>query len=716
MLSTFTVNFKMLFNALNLPQDKLSFVSGHFSTAAHNFYYSLILTGLHPQVPKKRQAKYWAQLLENQEILKTWAENCPENFLHKYLLVAAEMAQIEGNIWEASDLYDQAIEAAAENQFIHEEALANELAAKFYLNNARDKMGRVYLLEARNIYRKWGTTAKVKDLEERYPQYLVETVFDPQATIDATMTHDLSAGTGAKTLDLRTVIKAAQTISSEIVLANLLDKLIRIVIENAGAQKGFLILEKDNGLFIEAERSVEKEEGTVLNSIPLEANNRSTKLPLSIINYVKRTRESLLIADASKDHQFPNEEYIKINNPKSILCMPIIDKGSLIGILYLENNLISNAFRPERLEVIQILSAQSAISLQNARLYEELRKALLEVERLKNQLQAENIYLQEEIKLTHNFEEIITQNKEYKKMLASIEQVAPTTATVLILGESGTGKELLARAVHSSSKVAGKALVKVNCAALPENLIESELFGHEKGAFTGALTQRQGRFELADGGTIFLDEIGELPLALQSKLLRVLQEREFERLGNPRTIKVNVRVIAATNNDLEKAINKGAFREDLYYRLNVFPITSSPLRDRRDDIPLLAHHFCQKYSSLFGKDISGIPETVMKELQLYDWPGNVRELENIIERAVIISRGMKLQLGNLGFKSKGTTKSNKMMSFEDSQRSHILSILKLTNGKISGSNGAAQILDLNPKTLDSKMRKLGIKRVTLSKS
>ncbi|MGI9542872.1 MAG: sigma 54-interacting transcriptional regulator, partial [Cyclobacteriaceae bacterium] len=641
-------------SCIEVTKDKLSFVSGHFSTAAHNFYQSLILAAMCLQQPEMQQDTL-KQLKKNQKQMQVWAESCPENFLHKLLLVKAEIARIKDEIWEASELYDRAIEAAAKSDFIHEEALASELAARFYLTNSREKMAKVYLVEARNLYRKWGAIAKVKHLEEQFPQYLVETSFETMSTISATLTHEASTGGGARTLDFKTVIKAAQTISSEIVLKTLLEKLIRIAIENAGAQKGYLILEKDHKLYIEAAGSIDKQEVTVLNSIPLGTKGDSSKLPLSIVNYVQRTRESLLIPDAGNSSQYLNDSYIQQHRPKSILCTPVLDRGRLIGILYLENNLISDAFKPERIEVLQILSSQSAISLQNARLYEDLREALTEVEQLKDQLQAENIYLQEEIKLQHNFEEIITQNKEYQEMLASIEQVAPTNATVLILGESGTGKELLARAVHNSSKVAGKALVKVNCAALPENLIESELFGHEKGAFTGALAQKQGRFELADGGTIFLDEIGELPLALQSKLLRVLQEREFERLGNPKTMKVNVRVIAATNNDLEKAISKGTFREDLYYRLNVFPITSSPLRERRDDIPLLAHHFCQKYNGLFGKDISAIPETVMRELQLYDWPGNVRELENIIERAVIISRGKKLQLGNLDLKSKSAT-------------------------------------------------------------
>ena len=275
---------------------------------------------------------------------------------------------------------------------------------------------------------------------------------------------------------------------------------------------------------------------------------------------------------------------------------------------------------------------------------DKLQNALSEVETLKNRLQAENIYLQDEIKLAHNFSDIISRSEAMKKILGKVEQVASTDATVLILGESGTGKELVARAVHNLSERRERPLVKVNCAALPANLIESELFGHEKGAFTGALSRKIGRFELADGGTIFLDEIGELPLELQTKLLRVLQEGEFERLGNPQTIHANVRVIAATNRNLEKAIEKNEFREDLYYRLNVFPVSIPPLRDRKEDIPLLVNHFIKKYNVKTAKKVETISQEIIQALQEYYWPGNVRELENVIERAVIISPGKQLQL------------------------------------------------------------------------
>lgn len=281
----------------------------------------------------------------------------------------------------------------------------------------------------------------------------------------------------------------------------------------------------------------------------------------------------------------------------------------------------------------------------------------------------------------------------------------------MILGESGTGKELLARAVHNISNRSKRPLVKINCATLPANLIESELFGHEKGAFTGAMDRKIGRFELADGGTIFLDEIAELPFELQAKLLRVLQEGEFERLGNPRTMKVNVRVIAATNRNLEQAIEKKEFREDLFYRLNVFPIISPPLRERKEDIPLLVKHFCQKYEAKIGKKITNVPAKTMEALLEYDWPGNIRELENIIERALILSRDGMLEYGEWLPAAKANSKTKPApQKLDDVERQHIIEVLNKTNWKVSGEKGAAKILGLNPTTLEARMKKMGIKR------
>jgi len=343
---------------------------------------------------------------------------------------------------------------------------------------------------------------------------------------------------------------------------------------------------------------------------------------------------------------------------------------------------------------------------------EALESALMEVKALKDRLQDENLYLQEEIKVAHNFNDIIGNSNVYRSMLGQIEQVAATEASVLILGESGTGKELVARAVHQLSLRSERPLVKVNCAALPANLIESELFGHEKGAFTGALTRKTGRFELADNGTIFLDEIGELPLELQSKLLRVLQEGEFERLGNPNTLQVDVRVIAATNRDLETQVENGAFREDLYYRLNVFPIHCPSLRERKEDIPLLVRHFIDKYSGRTGKQINAVPKKVMEAFTAYSWPGNVRELENIVERALIVSRGTALEIGPWLKREPPEPEGAEVLTLEENERRHILEVLGKTAWRVSGDRGAARILGINAQTLVSRMKKLGIKRPT----
>ncbi|MDH3267533.1 MAG: sigma 54-interacting transcriptional regulator [Ignavibacteria bacterium] len=340
----------------------------------------------------------------------------------------------------------------------------------------------------------------------------------------------------------------------------------------------------------------------------------------------------------------------------------------------------------------------------------KLQGVLNEVEILKNRLQEENIYLQSELKVEHNFENIISTSEKFNTVLRSVEQVASTDATVLILGETGTGKELLARAIHSISNRSDRPLVKVNCATLPENLIESELFGHEKGAFTGATSRKIGRFELANSGTIFLDEIGELPTGLQTKLLRVLQEGEFERLGDPKTIKVDVRIIVATNRNLEKEISEGSFREDLFYRINVFPIKIPPLRERKEDIPILVKHFLKKYSTKAGKKVEIITQDVMEKLCRYSWPGNIRELENIIERAVITSTGNKLILGEWLAKGEFNKSSSQILPLEEMERRYILEILEMTDWKVSGDNGAAKMMDINAQTLVSKMKKLGIQK------
>jgi DNA-binding NtrC family response regulator len=353
-----------------------------------------------------------------------------------------------------------------------------------------------------------------------------------------------------------------------------------------------------------------------------------------------------------------------------------------------------------------------------------LKTALDEVQRLKNQLHEENIYLQEEIRVASNFGQIIGNSEALTRVLHQAEQVAPLNTTVSIFGETGTGKELLAHAIHNLSGRHKHTLVKVNCAALPGTLIESELFGHEKGAFTGAEAKRSGRFELANGGTLFLDEVGELPLDLQAKLLRVLEEGEFERVGGSHTIKVDVRVIAATNRNLEDAVRQGVFRSDLYYRLSIFPITLPPLRERKEDIPILVTHLVTQLSRKLGKTIDAIPQETMTKLRDYPWPGNVRELRNVLERAVIVTRGSKLEviddLDSLALQVELPKQSVVAEPFaaamtatetlEQTEYNVILRTLKTVHWKLEGPGGAAELLNLHPSTLRSKMRKLGIER------
>ena len=341
---------------------------------------------------------------------------------------------------------------------------------------------------------------------------------------------------------------------------------------------------------------------------------------------------------------------------------------------------------------------------------EEIQSALDEVKKLRDRLQKENSYLMQEIKLNHNFEEIVSESPRFKEVLVNVEQVAATDATVLITGESGTGKELLARAVHNLSSRRNRPLVKVNCAALPANLIESELFGQEKGAFTGAIQRKMGRFELADKGTLFLDEVGEMPLELQAKLLRVLQEGEFERLGSTQTQRVSVRVIAETNRNLNKSVEEGSFREDLFYRLNVFPIESPPLRERLEDIPVLVNHFIKKFGKRLGKPIEKVSQQVIDALQAYHWPGNIRELENLMERAIIIATGKSLKPGPWLPKQNPGKKGKGLITLAENESRYIREVLVLTKGKIRGADGAAAILEINPTTLEARMKKLGIEK------
>ena len=399
--------------------------------------------------------------------------------------------------------------------------------------------------------------------------------------------------------------------------------------------------------------------------------------------------------------------YLRKQGVKSALAIPLVVDNKPLGALTFTTIYRERSWPDELIQRLKLVSEIFANALDRKQKEQSLQNAFSEIKRLEQRLQQENIYLRKEIELKHNHAEIVGSSNAIKEVLGQAEQVAETESTVLILGETGTGKELLARAIHRLSSRSDHTMIKVNCAALPPTLIEGELFGREKGAYTGALSKEAGRFELADGSTIFLDEISELPLELQSKLLRVLQDGRFERLGNPRTMSVDVRIIAATNRDLVRLVRDNNFREDLYYRLNVFPITIPPLRERIDDIPTLVWTFVKEFEKTMAKRIESISRKSMQALQSYPWPGNVRELRNVIEQAMIISREkvLTLRIPNINESIKSVN-----LNLKDVVRNHIVQALENSGWRVKGKNGAAELLGIKPTTLYSKINRLGIKR------
>ena len=426
-----------------------------------------------------------------------------------------------------------------------------------------------------------------------------------------------------------------------------------------------------------------------------------------IIERVRRG-EAIII---TREEDVPEEaikevRWARRTGVKSAIAVPLMAGGSLISMLAL-NVLSERSWPPEMVPRLQLLGEVFLNAKERKRAEERLQEAFSEIERLKQQLEQENLYLREEIRLEQEHKGIVGRSDAIRNVLGRVEKVACTESTVLVLGETGTGKELVAYAIHNMSPRRERVLVKVNCGSLPSTLIESELFGRERGAFTGAISRLVGRFEVADGSTIFLDEIGELSLEVQSKLLRVLENGEFERLGSTRTIKADVRIIAATNRDLPGAVRNGGFREDLYYRLNVFPISVPPLRDRREDIPKLVWHFVREFEKRMGRIIEKIPEQSMRALQGYPWPGNVRELRNVVERAMILVQGPTLRLELEEGKGPVT---DEVRTLEEIEKRHIIDVMEETGWRVRGKDGAAEILGLKPTTLESRMQKLGMKR------
>jgi PAS domain S-box-containing protein len=907
----------------------------------------------------------------HEEVLKTHARelrnlaaSCPDNFEARATLVGAEIARLEGRELDAERLYEAAVTSARENELIHDEALANELAARFYAARGLDRIARVYLRDARDAFRQWGAGGKVRQLEAQYP-YLIheQPASDPTHTMMTPVEH----------LDLSTVLKVSQAVQGETNLEKLIAAIMRLGVEHAGAERGLLILPHGDSYRIEAQATSSHDGVTVdLRQESVEAS----ELPHSVFQYVLRTRERVLLGGRSAATELAHDEYWRRHHARSVLCIPLLKQTRLAGILYLENTLTPDAFTPARMALLEVLASDAAISLENARLYrdlqerearvrrlidaniigisiwhadgrildandeflrivgydredldsgrvrwsdltppegrdlalrtlqkvrtggdqraeereflrkdgsrvpvlaggttfegvpdegvgfiidlteqkraederqhaqEELRRseadlheaqrlsrtgswkldlssgvvrvspevlrifavqsdedtsspdfwfdrihhedrnrvrehfercvaqrleyeadyrlvlpdgsvrfqhavghpivdesgalreflgtamdvteqvqarvalenALKEITSLKDRLSDENLALKEEVDRASMFEEIVGASPTLKAVLSRVAKVAPTDSTVFISGETGTGKELIARAVHKRSQRAGRAFLSVNCAALAPTLISSELFGHEKGAFTGATQRRLGRFELANGGTIFLDEVGELLPETQVMLLRVLQEREFERVGGTQPVRVDVRVIAATNRDLKAAIATGSFRHDLYYRLNVFPIEVPALRDRKDDLLMLIEYFVHRYASRAGKPIRSIDKKTLDLLHAYDWPGNIRELQNVIERSVILSSGGVFTVDELWLSTQSSQPTHPMTTSAPfhgdprGEREIIEAALAESRGRIAGPSGAAARLNIPASTLESRIKSLKINK------
>lgn len=945
--------------AASLRAQQLLWTSpSQFETAEFRFYGALSHAGAWDSASPNQKQQHFEALTAHHQQLEIWAEHCPENFENRAALVGAEMARLEGRVLDAEHLYEKAIRSAHANGFIHNEALAYEVAARFYAARSFDKVADTYLREARYCYVRWGADGKVRQLDQLYP-YLreKEQLPGPTSTIVAPVA----------LLDLATVIKVSQAASSEIVLEKLIDGLMRTAIEHAGAERGLLILPRGVEARIEAEATTSGDDVVVHLQ---DDSVTAAALPESLVRYVMRTHESVILDDASAQNPFSADTYIIQHHVRSILCLPLINQAKLKGVLYLENNLTPHVFTPTRIAVLKLLASQAAISLENTQLYRDLEeregkirrlveanimgviiwnfvgeiidaneaflqmtqysrkdlvtgpvrwtdltpkewhdrderalaeakatgtiqpfekeyfrkdgsrvpvligaavfegsrnegvafvldlseqkraeekvlkneertrlmldealdavvtmdadgvitgwntqaevifgwpredavgrrmsetviplqhrdaherglrnflatgegamlnrrmemtalrrdgrefpielavtplklgqtwtfsafirdiserkraekaleKAFEEIKALKDQLYKENLALRDEVDRASMFEEIVGTSKALQTVLSRIAKVAPTESTVFITGETGTGKELIARAVHRRSGRSGRAFVSVNCAALAPSLIASELFGHEKGAFTGAMQRRLGRFELADGGTIFLDEVGELPPDTQVALLRVLQEREFERVGGVQSVHVNVRVIAATNRDLKAATASGTFRQDLFYRLNVFPIEVPPLRERKDDILMLVEYFVQRYASRAGKNIRSIDKKTLELFKSYDWPGNIRELQNIIERSVILSSGDVFSVDESWLSKETSQPASEVQapqSFKGAPRSEreiIEAALAESKGRVSGPSGAATKLGIPPSTLEHKIKALNIRK------
>jgi len=791
-----------------------------FESAEYRLYGALVHTAAWDHATAEQRPRHFDSALDHYRQLEVWAEVNPETFEDRAALVGAELARIEGRVLDAQELYEKAIRSAHKYGYVQNEAVANELAGRFYAARGFERIATTYLRDAWHCYLRWGADGKARQLEQLHPQLNVDKpIADSTATILTPVEH----------LDLATVIKVSEAVSGEIVFEKLLNTLMRSAIEHAGAERGLLILPQGDGHRIEAEATTNVDN---LSVVLRKADVTAADLPTSVFHYVVRTKETVLLPDAPVRNPFSADPYIRDHCPKSVLCLPLLKQTRLLGVLYLENSLTPHAFTPARMAVLKLLASAAAISMENTHLYSDLedreakirrlvdanilgiatwnvagaivacneaflrmvqyehedvaegrvrwldmtpadwrgraegalaevirtgtvqpfeseffrkdgsrvpvligatlfqeggkeglafaldlskqKQAEAEIRALKDQLYRENLALRDEVDRALMFEEIVGSSKALKAVLERIAKVAPSDSTVFITGETGTGKELIARAVHKRSQRAGRAFVSVNCAALAPTLVSSELFGHEKGAFTGAIQRRIGRFEQANGGTIFLDEVGELPPDTQVALLRVLQEREFERVGGAQTIRVDLRVITATNRDLTSAVASGSFRQDLFYRLNVFPIEVPPLRDRTEDILMLVEYFVRRFGMRAGKNFRSIDKKTLDLLQNYDWPGNIRELQNVVERSVILNSGDVFAVDESWLSKPPARRPPQVVSptapqgESHTEREIIEAALAASRGRISGRSGAAARLGVPPSTLDHRIKALGI--------
>jgi PAS domain S-box-containing protein len=815
----FDGEYKDALEASTKAQPLLSMSTAYVEEAEYHFYCAICRAAACASATADLRLEHLEALAEHQRQLEIWAENCPENFENRAALVGAEIARIENRDLDAMRLYEKAIHSSRANGFVHNEAIAYERASDFYRARGFDQFADAYLRNARACYATWGADGKVRQLDRLYPGLKQD---QPVPGAGSTISAPVEG------LDLATVIRVSQAVSSEIVLEKLFNTVMRKAMEHAGAERGLLIAQRGDELQIEADARVAG------NDVVVRLRDASaTAMPESILRYVVRTHESVILDDASSANPFSTDPYFPQNRVRSILCLPLVNQAKLSGILYLENNLAPRVFTSDRITVLKVLVSQAAISLENTRLYRDLedrerkirrlvdanilgittwnlegailganeaflrmlqydaedvatarvrwremtpadwrerseralgevihtgavqpfeselfrrdgsrlpvligatlfqvggnegvafvldlseqKRAEAEIRELKDQLYKENLALRDEIDRTSMFEEIVGISRSIKDVVARISKVAPTDSTVLITGETGTGKELVARAIHRRSRRSAHPFVSVNCAVIPRDLIASELFGHEKGAFTGATQRRLGRFELAAQGTIFLDEVGELPPETQVALLRVLQEREFERVGGTGVIRTDLRVVAATNRDLEAEIAAGNFRSDLFYRLNVFPIEMPPLRERSEDIPLLVQYFLDRYARKAGKTFESLSNRSLQALQSYPWPGNIRELQNVIERSVIVSEPKTFSIDESWLSRQpqraesggGRELSARLVAQE---KEMIETALRESGGRVSGPSGAAQKLGMPGTTLESRIKSLKINK------